>query len=64
MSQMDAYQVASYITRYAGIIRNLQESKTAENISALENIDELLSSIYEYAEQKKEEGEEKKTTTK
>lgn len=58
MSQMDAYQVASYITRNAGIIRNLQESKTAENISALENIDELLSSIYEYAEQKKEEGEE------
>ncbi len=56
IKQMDAYQVAAYIIRNAGITRNLQESKTAENISALENIDELLSSIYEYAEQKKEEG--------
>ncbi len=52
----DAYNAATYIVQKSGIINSFKETKSVENISAVENIEELLSGIYEFAEAKKEEG--------
>ncbi len=59
--EKDAYEAASFIIRNSGITTEFQQSKTAENISSLENIEELLSSIYQYCEAKREEGIETST---
>ena len=54
--EKDAYEAASFIIRNSGITTEFQQSKTAENISSLENIEELLSSIFQYCEARREEG--------
>ena len=48
--EKDAYEAANFIIRNSGITTEFQQSKTAENISSLENIEELLSSIFQYCE--------------
>ncbi|MBP6284217.1 MAG: UvrD-helicase domain-containing protein [Paludibacteraceae bacterium] len=58
ISLNSAYEAASYIVRNTGIIQHLQEAKSVENTSAIENIEELLSGVYEYTETKREEGDE------
>lgn len=48
--EMDAYQAAREITSASGIIRELQEGQTPEEISRLENFEELMNAIKEFTE--------------
>ena len=48
---MDAYEVAYQVAMGSGIINDLKQEKTPENISRFENIEELLNSIREFTSQ-------------
>lgn len=52
-AQLDAYELATYIGKISGIIKELHNDKTVEGLSRFENIQELLNSIKEYVENKK-----------
>ncbi len=54
---MDAYQAAKEITTASGIVRELHEGDTPEEISRLENFEELMNSIKEFTEAAKTNGE-------
>ncbi|MDR0386112.1 MAG: UvrD-helicase domain-containing protein [Prevotellaceae bacterium] len=45
----DAYSFAQYTIKQSGIMAELQENKTPEGISRIENMEELLNGIKEYA---------------
>lgn len=47
-----AYDLALAIVQSSGIIRHLNEDKTPENVSRIENIEELLNSIQSITEEK------------
>ncbi len=46
----NAFEVAKDIAQASGILRNLDEDKTPEGISRIENIEELLNGIKEFSE--------------
>jgi DNA helicase-2/ATP-dependent DNA helicase PcrA len=48
---MDAYEMAYQVAMTSGIINELKQEKTPENISRFENIEELLNSIREFTTQ-------------
>ncbi|MDR1864607.1 MAG: UvrD-helicase domain-containing protein [Bacteroidales bacterium] len=50
-ASLDAYQLLHRIVLATGIISSLQSEKTPENISRLQNIDELLNGIREFVEE-------------
>ncbi len=50
----DAFDVAEHIAKTSGLIKELNEDKTPEGISRYENIQELLNSVKEFAEEQKE----------
>ncbi len=54
----NAYEIASDIARASGILKNLEDDKTPEGISRVENIEELLNGIKEFSEAEPETGEE------
>jgi DNA helicase-2/ATP-dependent DNA helicase PcrA len=54
----DAYTVAQHIAKSSTILKELDEDKTPEGIARIQNLEELLNGIKEFAEQ--EEGEEEK----
>lgn len=58
----DAYEFAKKMVLDTGIRMDLESDKSAEGMSKLENIDELLSSIHEFCESRKEETGEELTT--
>ncbi len=47
----NAYDVAMYIAKQSGVLKNLYEDKTVEGIARYENIEELLSGIKEFSVQ-------------
>lgn len=53
----DAYETAYAIANGSGIINDLKQDKTPEGISRLQNIEELINSIREFIDMRKEEGE-------
>ena len=52
--QQDAFELASYVVKTAGIIKELKEDDTPEGISRYENVQELLNSIKGYVEEEKQ----------
>ena len=46
----NAFEIAQDIARASGILRNLEDDKTPEGISRVENIEELLNGIREFSE--------------
>lgn len=54
---MDAWDAAREIARESGIIRDLQEGKTPEEISRYENFEELMNGIKEFTDSARTNGE-------
>jgi DNA helicase-2/ATP-dependent DNA helicase PcrA len=54
LGNVDAYEMAYQIVTGSGIIAELKEDKSPENISRYENIEELLNSIQEFSKQNSE----------
>ena len=52
----DAYETAYAIANGSGIINDLKQDKTPEGISRLQNIEELINSIREFIDMRKDEG--------
>ncbi len=50
LADKNAYDVASYIAKQTGILRDLHLDKSAEGLSRFENLNELLNSIKEFVE--------------
>jgi DNA helicase II / ATP-dependent DNA helicase PcrA len=46
----DAYEVANHIIKSTGILRELNKDKTPEEISRVENVEELLTAVKEFCE--------------
>jgi Superfamily I DNA and RNA helicases len=54
-SNNDAYEVASEVLNKSGMLADLKSETSFENISRLENVEELLNSIKNFVEQSKQE---------
>lgn len=54
MDKYDAFDLASHITKTSGLIRELKTDDTPEGISRTENIEQLLNSVKEFTETRKE----------
>jgi len=55
---MDAYQVTTEIVSQCGILKELHQDKSQEGQTRVENLDELLNGVRDFAEERKEMGEE------
>ncbi len=49
-SVTDAYETANHIIKHTGILRELNKDKTPEEISRVENVEELLAAVKEFSE--------------
>ena len=59
LTTQDAYQLAESIVKSTGILADAMTDRTAENLSRIDNVQELLKAIHEFSEMKmKEEGAE------
>ncbi|MCD8262202.1 MAG: UvrD-helicase domain-containing protein [Bacteroides sp.] len=52
----NAYQLATDIVKGSGIINEIYQNCTPENLSSQENIEELMNGIYEFCSMREEEG--------
>ena len=59
----DAYEVATYIAKQSGILREMQVDKTPEGISRFENLQELLNGIQDFVTQENEKPEQERNTS-
>jgi DNA helicase II / ATP-dependent DNA helicase PcrA len=55
--QQDAHEVAKHITSSTGIMKELYNGNTPEELSKYENLEELLNGIKDFADSAREEGE-------
>ena len=53
---VNAFELADQIIRISGISRELTADKSVENLTRLENIEELLNGMHEFIENRQEEG--------
>ena len=63
VKEKDAIEVASYIAKQSGILREMQIDKTPEGISRYENLQELLNGINEFVNQENEKPEDQRNTS-
>ena len=63
VKEKDAFEVATYIAKQSGILRELQLDKTPEGISRYENLQELLNGIKEFVNQQNQKSEEDRNTS-
>jgi DNA helicase-2/ATP-dependent DNA helicase PcrA len=49
-SGTDAYETANHIIKHTGILREINKDKTPEEISRVENVEELLAAVKEFCE--------------
>ncbi|GAO31120.1 ATP-dependent helicase [Geofilum rubicundum] len=54
---MDAYEITTEIVSQCGILKELHQDKTHEGQARVENIDELLNGVRDFAEERKETGQ-------
>ena len=54
LQSTDAFEVADFIAKKSGLLKNLYQDKTPEGISRYENIQELLNGIKGYVEEQKQ----------
>jgi DNA helicase-2/ATP-dependent DNA helicase PcrA len=52
----NAYELGSEIVRKTGLITELHSDQTPEGLSRVQNVEELVSSLYEFVENRQEEG--------
>ena len=55
-SEKDAYSLGQDIVRRSGIINDIYQDRTPENLSRQENIEELVSGIHDFCADREEEG--------
>jgi len=63
VKEKDAFEVATYIAKQSGILREMQVDKTPEGISRYENLQELLNGIKDFVTQENEKPEEERNTS-
>ncbi len=56
--EKDAYEVGSAIVRQSGIMNEIYQDRTPENLSRQENIEELVNGIHDFCATRREEGNE------
>lgn len=56
--RMDAYELATAVVRQSGIINDIYQDKTPENLSRQENVEELVNGIHDFCATRREEGNE------
>ncbi len=61
--EQNAYDVAVYIAKQSGIIREMQNDKTPEGITRFDNLQELLNGIKDFVDQENEKAEEERNTS-
>jgi DNA helicase-2/ATP-dependent DNA helicase PcrA len=59
-AQKDAYEMAIYIAKHSGMLREHQTDKTPEGISRYENVQELLNGIQNFVKEENEKPEEER----
>lgn len=57
-SEKDAYEVGSSIVKRSGIMNEIYQDRTPENLSRQENIEELINGMHDFCESRREEGNE------
>ena len=57
VATMDAYEFASMVLRDSGVMRDAKADTTQEGIARYENLEEMLSGIHEFVEQKLRDGQ-------
>ena len=57
VATMDAYEFASMVLRDSGVMREAKADTTQEGITRYENLEEMLSGIHEFVEQKLRDGQ-------
>ena len=63
-STLDAYELASSIVKTSGVLSDAMNDRSAESLSRIDNVQELLKAIHEFSDSKKhEEGAELVTLT-
>jgi len=63
VKEKDAFEVATYIAKQSGMLREMQIDKTPEGISRYENLQELLNGINEFVNQENEKPEDQRKTS-
>lgn len=58
VSTTDAYELGQDIVRRSGILNDVYQDRTPENLARQENIEELVNGIHDFCENRREEGEE------
>ncbi|MBQ8520658.1 MAG: UvrD-helicase domain-containing protein [Bacteroides sp.] len=57
--EKDAYEVGSAIVRQSGIMNEIYQDRTPENLSRQENIEELVNGMHDFCASRREEGNER-----
>ncbi len=55
---LDAYELANLIVKSTGVIADAMQDRSADNLSRIDNMQELLNAIHEFSDNKRAEGEE------
>ena len=58
VQEKDAYEVGNSIVRQSGIMNEIYQDRTPENLSRQENIEELINGMHDFCATRKEEGNE------
>ncbi|WP_321517221.1 UvrD-helicase domain-containing protein [uncultured Bacteroides sp.] len=58
LSEKNAYEMATSIVKEAGIVNDIYQDRTPENLSRQENIEELVNGIHDFCAMREEEGNE------
>ncbi len=57
-AEKDAYEVGSMVVRQSGIMNEIYQDRTPENLSRQENIEELVNGMHDFCASRREEGNE------
>ncbi len=55
-AKSDAYELGEAVVRQTGLVSELYQDKTPEGLSRIQNVEELINSLHEFASTRKEEG--------
>jgi len=58
LSERNAYEMATSIVKEAGVVNDIYQDRTPENLSRQENIEELVNGIHDFCAMREEEGNE------
>ena len=58
VSTLDAYELANSIVKSSGVLADAMNDRSAESLSRIDNVQELLKAIHEFSESRRKEGSE------